>query len=68
VKRLYPIFLAILGLSLLILPACQPGQVSAALGQEFNLRLGQKAVITGEDFMLEFAAVQEDSRCPTGAT
>lgn len=46
------------------------GSVSAApkarLGREFTLRVGQTAVIAGEQLSVTFASVTEDSRCPTG--
>ena len=36
------------------------------LGQEFNLKIGQKARIKGEDLTINFSSVAEDSRCPEG--
>ena len=38
--------------------------VRARVGQEFDLRIGQQAMIEGEDFSVRFAAVVRDSRCP----
>ena len=37
-----------------------------ALDQQFELRVGQTATIAGEGLTVEFQAVPEDSRCPTG--
>ena len=37
-----------------------------ALDREFKLRLGQSAQVRGENLKVEFVAVPEDSRCPTG--
>ena len=39
--------------------------VEFALNQEFTLRGGQEAVISGENLRLRFTDVLEDSRCPT---
>ena len=36
------------------------------LGQEFNLKAGQKARIKGEGLTISFSSVAEDSRCPEG--
>ncbi|RDH75813.1 hypothetical protein DVS77_25375 [Mycolicibacterium moriokaense] len=55
----------------LALAGCNPGHragaepVEFAVGQEFSLRGGQEATITGEDLRLRFTDVLEDSRCPT---
>ncbi len=58
--------------------ACQsevvaPGQpvpevVTATLGTEFELRLGQSARVGDTGVSLVFQSVAEDSRCPTGVT
>jgi len=42
--------------------------VKAGLDEEFSLAIGQSATITGENLKIKFELVQEDSRCPTGAT
>jgi hypothetical protein len=39
--------------------------VEFALNQEFTLRGGQEAMISGENLRLRFTEVLEDSRCPT---
>ena len=39
--------------------------VEYTLGQEFSLRGGQEATISGENLRLRFTDVLEDSRCPT---
>jgi hypothetical protein len=41
--------------------------VAATLGQPFELRPGQRAVIAGEELTVRFTEVAGDSRCPTGA-
>ena len=38
------------------------------LGQEFNLRAGQRAAVEGEGFGVRFVSVENDSRCPVDAT
>lgn len=46
----------------------RPEEISAELGQEFELKLGQTAVIKNEQIKFKFVEVAGDSRCPTGAT
>jgi hypothetical protein len=46
----------------------RPGLISAELGQQVELRLGQAVNIAGEQLEIKFAEVIGDSRCPTGAT
>ena len=41
--------------------------VKASLNQEFTLAIGQTAGITGEPLTIQFAEIQDDSRCPKGA-
>ncbi|MGH9755428.1 MAG: hypothetical protein ACREA2_21835 [Blastocatellia bacterium] len=36
------------------------------LGQEFDLKINQKAMIEGEGLAVVFESVPEDSRCPEG--
>src|ERR1041384_6590460 len=38
------------------------------LGQEFELRIGQRAVIRKTNLTLRFVTVPEDSRCPSDVT
>src|ERR1044072_8657255 len=40
----------------------------ARLGQEFDLRVGQRAVIRKTNLTLRFVTVPEDSRCPSDVT
>ncbi len=56
--------------TLLLLASCvvTPGEVKADLGQEFSLSIGQSAQISGENLLIKFKEVVEDSRCPEGAT
>lgn len=42
------------------------GPAEATLGQEFKLRPGEKASISGEKVVVAFLSVSEDSRCPKG--
>ncbi len=48
--------------------AVQPAGASADLGKVTSLALGQKVSVNGEPLEIDFAAVINDSRCPTGAT
>ncbi len=66
-RRLFLIGVAMLSLMLVLIPACK-ASVTAAPGQEFQLKVGQTASISGEDLTLKFVRVSEDSRCPTGVT
>lgn len=43
-------------------------ELTADLGQEFTLSIGQSAQIEGENLQVRFQEVIEDSRCATGAT
>lgn len=43
-------------------PGIDPMQVR--LGQEFQLRAGQQAIVEGEGLRVRFVSVLEDSRCP----
>ncbi|MFH1031423.1 MAG: hypothetical protein V1767_02500 [Chloroflexota bacterium] len=56
-------------LAILLVTGCrpQPGEITAKLGEEFNLALGQRASIQGEPFQIRFVEVIGDSRCPEGA-
>lgn len=38
------------------------------LDQEFELKVGQEAIIKGEQLKAKFISVLEDSRCPKGVT
>jgi hypothetical protein len=42
--------------------------ISARLGQEFDVRIGETAAIADEPLTLTFEQVVEDSRCPTNTT
>jgi len=55
-------------LAVLALTGCAlANQSNAALGQQFNIRVNQTVVITGENIRIKFLDIS-DSRCPTGAT
>ncbi|MFC2018832.1 hypothetical protein ACFLU4_02595 [Chloroflexota bacterium] len=62
------ILVAIAITSLLLGCATTPGEVKAGPGEEFSLRIGQTARITGEDLKINFQEVTEDSRCPRDVT
>ncbi len=71
-RRLIGVVLS-LGLLALVLAGCSSGPAatptpsSVALGQKFELAVGQSQAITGEDLTLKFVAITADSRCPLGA-
>jgi hypothetical protein len=44
------------------------GSIQASLDQEFSMAVGQTAELKGEGITLQFEGIQEDSRCPKGAT
>ena len=41
-----------------------PPLIEIALGQEFTLKQGQTALISGENLQIAFGGVKSDSRCP----
>ncbi len=43
------------------------GLTEVRLGKEFDLKLGQSAIIPDADLVITFKSIAEDSRCPTGA-
>jgi len=54
---------------LLLTSSCvASNEVEVRLGEEFSLKSGQIAVISGENLKIEFVEVTEDSRCPKGVT
>src|SRR4030042_1368138 len=55
---------------LTILSGCQSseGTIKVALNNEFSLAIGQTAELPEEQLTIEFKGIQEDSRCPRGAT
>lgn len=65
----YTLFLASL-LILTISSGCQAneGTIKASLNNEFSLAIGQTAGIQEEQLIIKFDGIQEDSRCPRGAT
>jgi hypothetical protein len=67
-KKAFIIILAVMTLALLPASACSAGKLAVQLGQEFQLRPGQQASITGHDLNIAFIRVTEESRCPTGVT
>ena len=63
------LFVVIFACLLLLTSSCVAGnEVKSHLGEEFSLKSGQTAVISGENLKIEFIEVTEDSRCPKGAT
>ena len=64
----YGLVFLIMSLPVLVGCAGAPAGISAGLGQEFSLPIGQEASITGEDLIISFEDVTEDSRCPLNVT
>jgi len=59
--------------SLLILTTsigCQSntGRIQASIDSEFSLAVGQVAELKGEQITIQLEGIQDDSRCPKGAT
>lgn len=52
----------------LLLTGCGSGQTSTRMGEEFSLRIGQRASMVDEKLEIEFVEVSEDSRCPKKVT
>jgi hypothetical protein len=59
-------------LPLVFLAACASGGVESpttpSVNEEFTLRPGQTAAVTGTALRITFEAVRDDSRCPTDVT
>lgn len=57
-------------LILIITVGCQSDEsgIRASLDKEFSLAIGQTAELKSEGITLQFEGIQEDSRCPKGAT
>lgn len=67
IARILP--LIVLLAALLLVSCVAPfGRVSAELGEEFDLDIGQWVKIKGEKLEIKFAEVVEDSRCPKDVT
>lgn len=68
-KRISAI-ISLLTLSLLLttmtLSCASTSDVTASLGQEFTLPVGQKVAIEGQELTIKFVEVISDSRCPAG--
>ena len=47
---------------------CGSGEIQVRLNEEFSLSVGQHVVVTGEDLIISFEEVLEDSRCPRDVT
>jgi len=60
----------IIPLIIVAVAGCQSneGRIQASLDKEFSLSVGQAAEIKSEQLSLQFEGIQEDSRCPEGAT
>jgi hypothetical protein len=59
----------ILAVMILLLTAtlsCSASNLTASLGKEFTLPVGQTAVISGENLTLKFVEMTGDSRCAKG--
>jgi hypothetical protein len=46
----------------------QPKEISAELGEDVELKIGQTVSVVDEPIKIKFVEVVGDSRCPTGAT
>ncbi|OGO19633.1 MAG: hypothetical protein A2Z15_06445 [Chloroflexi bacterium RBG_16_50_11] len=67
-KRIF-IIIGLITVSLILVAAgisCSIDKITASLGQEFTLPVGQTAVIDSEDLTLKFVEVTADSRCAKG--
>jgi hypothetical protein len=55
---------------LTILSGCQSSEstIKVSLNGEFSLAIGQTAELQEEQLTINFEGIQEDSRCPRGAT
>lgn len=64
------VFLVILLIFSLMVSSCAVagggGDITASLGQEFTLPVGEKASIEDEELTIKFVEVLGDSRCPAG--
>ena len=59
-------FLVIFLISSLTSWSCAAERITASLGQEFTLPVGETADIEGESLSIKFVEVISDSRCPAG--
>ncbi len=59
---------ALLALVLSLGTACRSSDVTARLGEEISLSIGETAAISGEDLTIAFRGVPEDSRCARDVT
>ena len=59
--------LAALSITLLSAASCKSQPANVNLGQEFQLKPGEKVSVDHENVILEFVGVTQDSRCPAGA-
>ena len=66
--RIFTILLSILMLLLSFGCVGQAGEITANLGQEVELKIGQTVSIEGEQTKVNFVEVVNDSRCAKGAT
>ena len=66
--RIFAILLSILILLLSFSCADKAGKVTANLGQEAEIKIGQTVSIEGEQIKVKFIEVANDSRCAKGAT
>jgi hypothetical protein len=57
-----------LALTLAFVTACRSGDVTARLGEEVLLSIGETVVISGEGLKVAFQSVPEDSRCARDVT
>jgi hypothetical protein len=66
-KSISLVILTALSIALLSAVSCKSQPATVKLGQEFQLKPGEKVSVDHENVVLEFVMVTQDSRCPDGA-
>jgi heat shock protein HslJ len=66
--KILTILIAVLGLIFSFGCTGQTDEITANLGQEVELKIGQTVSVEEEQIEVKFAEVVNDSRCPSGAT
>ncbi|MBM2841489.1 MAG: hypothetical protein HW412_2017 [Bacteroidetes bacterium] len=51
----------------LLLVQCSSDPVGPKLGEEFDLKIGERVVVQNQNLFIKFKTVDGDSRCPEGA-
>ena len=68
--RSYILVIVAILISFSVFVSCgsSPKEITANLGENVNIKIGQSVSIAGEELKLKFVEVVADSRCPTGVT